>query len=54
MVEGSGFEIVWGSLLSESLNPLILLGFSDILRRTVIGVSTEYLRFFYVPNDGLA
>ena len=49
-----GFEIVWGSLLFESLNPLILLGFSDILRRTVIGVSTEYLRFFDVPNDGLA
>ena len=46
MVEGSGFEIVWGSLLSESINHLILLGFSDILWKTVIGVSTEYLRFF--------
>ena len=46
MVEGSGFEIVWGNLLPEPLNRLILLGFSDILRGTVIGVSTEYLRFF--------
>ncbi len=54
MVEGSGFEIVWATPLSTSRKPLILLDFSDILRRTVIGVSTEYLRFFDVPIDGLA
>ena len=54
MVEGSGFEIVWTTPLSTSRKPLILLDFSDIFRRTVIGVSTEYLRFFDVPIDGLA
>lgn len=48
------FEIVWTTPLSTSRKPLILLDFSDIFRRTVIGVSTEYLRFFDVPIDGLA
>ena len=34
------------TLCTYGAYPLILLDFSDILRWTVIGVSTEYLRFF--------